>query len=287
MTDSKRPAQLPSGGADLDRNEPWVEIERLQAQTRPENLDVVDKKAEAPWKLEVRSHYATASLSEQSKERFLASIQQSTVASRLLKNENSLLLLSKNKDFSFKNILNKLHNTGAGYALTASVAAVLTAGFLLFSETNRTDPSPGIAEFASQMIARPYPADFDLEGDSSGLKEALQEVFPQKELFLPELPREVLGDYKPSEGRFFMWSGEPGVSIQLQAANSKGLEASSQKPATIYIVKLSEKNRDDFPKKQTTKRLANKAGGKSRKIDVWRDENFGYAMVQTVAMSEP
>ena len=166
-------------------------------------------------------------------------------------------------------------------------SALIAAGLALgvqrqFSETGLgVDDSDPIADLANQPGPRAYPADFDLEGDPAGFREIVQDVFPQQDLFSADLPKQLAGGvYFPSEGRFFSWSGEPGVSILL-----KGAQGAETSPATLYIVRLTDKNEQKFPRERTLKRIAGKSG-KVRKVNVWREGRYGYAVVQSVAVSD-
>jgi hypothetical protein len=176
-----------------------------------------------------------------------------------------------------------IHASGAGYVVSALLAA--SAVFVVdhqFSESGLWMEEPDlIADLANQPGPRAYPADFDLEGDPAGFREIVKDVFPQQDLFSADLPKQLAGGvYFPSEGRFFSWSGQPGVSIVLKGA--QGVETS---PATLYIVRLTDKNEQKFPQVRTVKRIAAKSG-KVRKANVWREGRYGYAVVQSLAVNE-
>lgn len=174
--------------------------------------------------------------------------------------------------------MQSMHRSGVGYLTSAVLAAGLTFAVSRPADDDTSDP---IIEFASQTARLNYPPDFDLEGDPNGFREIVQDVFPQKDVFQAELPKEVAsGNFVPSEGRFFTWSGEPGVSIHLKSSRSD-----PDAPAMLYIVRLTEKNERKFPKENTIKKLAGRAG-KGKKVNVWRDGTYGYAMVQGVAINE-
>jgi hypothetical protein len=69
-----------------------------------------------------------------------------------------------------------------------------------------------------------------------------------------------------------------------QNSNTKAKKLSE--PATLLIVKLSENSQRKFPKEKLTRKVAGKSG-KMRKVKVWREGNFGYAMVQeSVALND-
>jgi hypothetical protein len=175
----------------------------------------------------------------------------------------------------------RLHASGAGYLVSALVAAGVTLFVQYAREEEAIDPIADLADVANQGGPRAYPADFDLEGDPAGFREIVDEVFPQQDIFSAELPKQLTnGAYAPSKGRFFTWSGEPGVSILLKDAS--GNEAN---PSTLYIVRLTDKNEKKFPRERTLKRVAGRYG-KERKVNLWREGRYGYAMVQSVSFSE-
>lgn len=178
----------------------------------------------------------------------------------------------------------RAHASGFGYVAAVLLAA--SATFFVQREwgpggTFGDDTFDPIADLANQPGPRSYPADFDLEGDPAGFREIVQEVFPHQDVFSADLGKQLAGGgYTPSEGRFFTWSGEPGVSILL-----KGEQGGDTTPATLYIVRLTDKNEQKFPRERTLKRVTGRSG-KVRKVNVWRDGRYGYAMVQSVALSE-
>lgn len=166
--------------------------------------------------------------------------------------------------------------------MSAAIAASVT--FLLVQPSNEETLDP-IAELTQLPGPKVYPPDFDLEGDSNAMNDIVYELFADKNFFVSDLPAQVLAEYKPSEGRFFSWDGEPAVSIQMnQNSNTKAKKLSE--PATLLIVKLSENSQRKFPKEKLTRKVAGKSG-KMRKVKVWREGNFGYAMVQeSVALND-
>ncbi|MBM3381229.1 MAG: hypothetical protein FJY29_02195 [Betaproteobacteria bacterium] len=164
--------------------------------------------------------------------------------------------------------------------LTASILSAVLAASLTFLivKPPSDEPLDPIAELAQLPGPKVYPPDFDLEGDSKAMNDIVFELFADKDFFVSDLPAQVLAEYQPSEGRFFSWDGEPAVSIQMNRnANPQAKKISE--PATLLIVKLSEKSQRKFPKEKLTRKVAGKSG-KVRKVKVWREGNFGYAMVQ-------
>ncbi|MEY3903690.1 MAG: hypothetical protein RL189_2996 [Pseudomonadota bacterium] len=166
--------------------------------------------------------------------------------------------------------------------VSAAVAASVT--FLLVA-TPFDDSADPIAELTQLPGPKVYPPDFDLEGDSLAMQDIVFDLFADKDFFVSKLPAQVLAEYKPSEGRFFSWDGEPAVSIQMNKSNPQELAKLNPDPATLFIVKLSEKSQLKFPKEKTTRKLAGKAG-KMHKVKIWREGKYGYAMVQSVAVTE-
>lgn len=166
--------------------------------------------------------------------------------------------------------------------MSAAIAASIT--FILVQPSSEEILDP-IAELTQLPGPKVYPPDFDLEGDPSAMNDIVYELFADKNFFASDLPAQVLAEYKPSEGRFFSWDGEPAVSIQMnQNSNAKTKKLSE--PATLLIVKLSENSQRKFPKEKVTRKVAGKSG-KMRKVKVWREGNFGYAMVQeSVALND-
>lgn len=255
---------------------------------------------ESTWKAEVRDYFAmqkvgkhqTASLealllssaSPQSARKGAVAGTNATLAHSVPaavnspQNQSSLATPSV-----FVRAARQMHSSRVGY-----VASALIASFVTFVAAQTwgpgglgDDPFDPIADLANQPGPKAYPADFDLEGDASGFREVVEEVFPQQDIFSADLGKQLADEgYSPREGRFFTWSGEPGVSILL-----KGKEGEEDKPATLYIVRLTEKNEQKFPRERTLKRVGERAG-KLRKVNVWRDGRYGYAMVQSAHVPE-
>lgn len=255
---------------------------------------------ESTWKAEVRDYFAmqkvgqhqTASLealllssaSPQSARRGATADPQAKSLAQPAPSEDAPARHSA--PFSFTGLVRfarPIHSSGLGY-----VASALVASFVTFVAVQTwgpgglgDDPFDPIADLANQPGPKAYPADFDLEGDASGFREVVEEVFPQQDIFSADLGKQLADEgYSPSEGRFFTWSGEPGVSILL-----KGKQGDEDKPATLYIVRLTEKNEQKFPRERTLKRVGGRTD-KLRKVNVWRDGRYGYAMVQSAQQAE-
>lgn len=165
--------------------------------------------------------------------------------------------------------------------LLASAAGGAVAAVLAVVAVSTYYEEPDIiSELASIPSARSYPPDFDLEGDASAFSSIVQEVFPA-EGFATDLPEQISGQYFPSEGRFFTWAGGPGVSIRLRSREPS--PASGHHPqTTLYIVRLSGKAEKKFPKENTTRRVS-VTGGKEKKIQLWREGKYGFAVIQNAA----
>ena len=173
------------------------------------------------------------------------------------------------------------HRSGAGYLASVVLAASVTFAIMDAGTESENDP---IAELANQPGPKSLPADFDLEGNADAFGELMQEAFPKQEFMLSQLPKEVMGGYKPSEARlFFTGSGQPGVSIQLLNPTNK---QDANSTTILYIVQLSDSNSKGFPKERKLIRNLVSKSGKQKRVNAWRDEKFGYAMVQSVALSD-
>jgi len=170
--------------------------------------------------------------------------------------------------------------------VSSIVSATLAASATFFIVKTNTDETPDpIAELTQLPGPKVYPPDFDLEGDSRALQDIVYELFADKDYFVSKLPAQVLAEYKPTEGRFFSWDGEPAVSIQMNRNTVQDVVKLNTDPATLFIVKLSEKSQRKFPKDKVTRKVAGHAG-KMHKVKVWREGKYGYAMVQAVAVTD-
>lgn len=157
-----------------------------------------------------------------------------------------------------------------------SAVAAACATLMLAGPGNDAQQDP-IAELALLPAGHKlYPPDFDLDGDSTNLNEIIHDVFADKNFFVSDLPPQVVAEYAPATGRFFSWDGEPAVSIEM---NRNKVSVSGSQAATLFIVKLSDKSKRKFPKEKQTRKVTGRAG-KMRKLNIWREGNFGYAMLQ-------
>ena len=234
------------------------------------------------WKHLVQRHFSEIKFSPESSAKLENLLLSADFSDTSETQKNSTVVQPNGAAVSLqRSFFSRLQRWGLGYVLSAVAAAGIT---FVVVEGRQEDPQDPIAELTSQPGSRYYPPDFDLEGDASALKDILTDVFAEQNFFAADIPKNIQALYSPSEGRFFSWDGEPAVSIQLQS--SKELPNSVlNPPATLYIVKLSTKSAGRFPKEKLTKRIASKAG-KMKKVNVWREGKYGYAMVQLVAVNE-
>lgn len=171
-------------------------------------------------------------------------------------------------------------------SIFSSVMSALAAASITFSLVNSPNEAPRdpIAELAQLPVGHKlYPPDFDLDGDSANLNEIIHDIFADKNFFVSDLPPQIVAEYAPAAGRFFSWDGEPAVSIEM---NKNNVGVSGSQAATLFIVKLSEKSKRKFPKEKQTRKVAGKSGH-VRKVKVWREGNFGYAMLQENPVNTP
>ncbi len=217
---------------------------------------------DGPWKSQVREHFEQIEVSE---------IQSAAL--------ESLLFKAPVKTNFYRAPLVLFNRMKLGYVFTAALSAALT--FLVIGTPD--DSIDPITELASQPGPRTFPADFDLEGDPTGFREIMKDAVSPGS-FQADLPSELKGQYIPGVGRIFSWSGGTGVSIQLHASHTdfNGLAPSGS--TTLYIVQLSGKTDLQFPQGKTTKRVKN--AGKLKKVNAWREGKYGYAVVQSVAVTD-
>jgi hypothetical protein len=227
------------------------------------------------WKEQVKNHFNQISLSVEKKRSL----------------EHMLLKASTKQEtqyfHNFKiNIIGKIKSTYVknqriiySHIATASLAAVVTFGFINLFEINNHD---FIAEMVSSMQdANAMPPDFDLVGDSNALPQLSMDSLPNQS-FEPVIPKQLSQSYSAYEGRFFLYKGQQGVSITMEPNQSIVKSASKvpqTHPAVLYIVKLTQKNEGSFPKQKVLKRIQS-SSSKVKRVYAWRDGAYGYAMVQ-------
>lgn len=221
------------------------------------------------WKTQVRNFFGEKRIPENIRDSFRNSLLSASFPS-----EGNLITPQKQTGKWTTVIVSSI--------LSATLAA--SATFMVVNNTSEENPDP-IAELTQLPGPKVYPPDFDLEGDSLALQDIVYELFADKDYFVSKLPAQILAEYKPSEGRFFSWDGEPAVSIQMNQNNAASLAKLNTDPATLFIVKLSEKSQRKFPKEKVTRKVAGRSG-KMHKVKVWREGKYGYAMVQSVAVTD-
>lgn len=224
--------------------------------------------SQVKWRQQVQKHLSSIRLEDSAR----ASLKQS------LLNQN-LFVSSARPMPPQKPLWQRLHLDYIAVAIV-SAAAVL---FLKTSTNSQTDISETVTDLISVPVQRAYPADFDLEGDASNLAVIVKDVFPAdaEPPFQGKIPHHLTSKFTPSEGRFFTWAGEPGVSIKLTAnANAERKNPS----AMLYIVKLEGFAEQRFPHAEMKKSFPTRSG-KERLVQLWRDGNYGYALVHAASSS--
>ncbi len=218
------------------------------------------------WKSQIAHHFGNFHLSP----------ERSLELETLLRNTDLHITEGPTKASLFTLALQRLHQSGIGYAAAALAAAALTFAIVDTS----TQGKDSIEELAS-VATKPYPPDFDLEGDATAFQAIMQELMPN-ETFTAEIPKQIQAKFAPAAGRFFTWGGESGVRINLVSNNSgTGL----QNGAALYIVRLPKHAVKQFPLEKTTKKIKGIAG-KDKSVKAWRDGRYGFALVQYVAINE-
>jgi hypothetical protein len=215
------------------------------------------------WKIKVSQYFENIQLSPE-RSRELESLLRNTPVNAPSFSRRTSLWLSA---------LQRIHNSGIGYATAAITAAALTFAVL---EANKESKDP-IEELAN-VATKPYPPDFDLDGDATSFQSIMHELMPD-EAFTVEIPQHVQAKFAPSDGRFFTWAGESGVRIRL--VNNKNGSTNN----ALYIVRLPQNALKQFPKEKVERSLAGSAGNK-KKVKAWRDGKYGFALVQYVATNE-
>lgn len=227
------------------------------------------------WKEQIKSHFNQISLSSEKRrslEHMLLNISS--------KKENAYFqYLKSNFIEKIKNIYVKNQRMIYSHIATASLTAIVTFGLINLFEVNNHD---FIAEMVSSMQdANAMPPDFDLVGDSNALPQLSMDSLPNQS-FEPVIPKQLAQSYSAYEGRFFLYKGQQGVSITMEPNQSVIKSASKvaqTHPAVLYIVKLTQKNEGSFPKQKVLKKIQS-SSSKVKRVYVWRDGAYGYAMVQ-------
>lgn len=227
------------------------------------------------WKEQVKNHFHEFSLSPEKKRDL----------------EHLLLFPEKQKNIKFFNILNQKllqvyrqnKKIYFSHFMTAILAASATFFLINVFENSNHD-------FISEMVsslqdANAMPPDFDLVGDSTALPQLSIDSLPNQS-FEPVIPQQLAQSYSASEGRFFLFKGLQGVSINLEPNNRINKKSlTKQRPTVLFIVKLSKKNENSFPKQKILKKIQASAS-KIKKIYAWREGAYGYAIVQPISSNE-
>ena len=227
---------------------------------------------------DLKSHFHAISLSsaqKQALETSLLSYHESSHPSKFAQ------FFSKNRSVIFSHIA------------TAAAAIVITLGFAYYSHsTIESAPHDLISDVVGLSDNLNFPADFNLDGNLKDLPDLINDSLPNHS-FSPAVPMQIAQDFSAYEGRFFLYKGEQGVGISvtpLSHDNSiiplrlhQGFERSQ--PSTLYIVKLSDRNRSSFPTQKVSRKIAS-ASGKIKRVYAWRDGTYGYAMVQPLGLGD-
>jgi len=227
------------------------------------------------WKDQVKNHYNQVSLSSDQK-RMLEHLLLNKAQKE--KNQYFINLIQK-----FKNVYHKNEKKVFSHFITAAVAASVTFGLLHVFENSNYD---FISEMVSSMQdANAMPPDFDLVGDSNALPQLSMDSLPDQS-FEPVIPKQLAQSYSAYEGRFFLYKGQQGVSITMEPnQNIQKTKLQQSKPSVLYIVKLTKKNENSFPKQKILKKIQ-AASSKIKRVYAWRDGAYGYAMVQPQGIQE-
>lgn len=240
----------------------------------------------------LKSHFDAVSLSSEQKQALEATLLSHPVSSSLSLNEsilNSFISPNRGRISFYKKII-------FSHLVTAVVAIAVTLGFATyFHSANEITPAHDlISDVVNLSENLNFPADFDLDGGTlNDLPDLIHESLPNHS-FSPAIPVQLAQDFSAHEGRFFLYKGEQGVGISMlpmaQNNNStlplrlhQGFERSQ--PSTLYIVKLSEKNRAAFPTQKVSRKISS-ASGKVKRVYAWSDGAYGYAMVQPLELGE-
>jgi hypothetical protein len=190
--------------------------------------------------------------------------------------EASLLVHPKVKSPFVRHFLSFHKKIIFSHLATAAAAIAITLGLnSFFNSLNEPPPHDLISEVVGLAENLKFPADFNLNGNLNDLPDLINDSLPNHS-FTPSIPTQIAQNYSAYEGRFFLFKGEQGVGIH-------GFE--QDRPSTLYIVKLSDKNRASFPAQKTSRKISS-ATGKIKRVYAWRDGTYGYAMVQPLNLDE-
>ncbi|APJ04427.1 hypothetical protein [Silvanigrella aquatica] len=233
------------------------------------------------WKAQVKTHFNKISLDADKKR----SLEQMLLNASYHKENEYIKNIKQNFLKKLKELFLKHQKALYTHVCTAALAAVTTLVCINLLESNNHD---FIAEMVSSMQnTAAMPPDFDLVGDSNALTQLSMDSLPNQ-YFEPVIPKQVAQNYNAYEGRFFIFKGQQGVSISMEPNTSmikSQNKAQQSRPAVLYIVKLSQKNENSFPKQKVLKRILS-SSSKVKRVYAWRDGAYGYAMVPQQGMSE-
>ncbi|MES2615106.1 MAG: hypothetical protein V4591_06810 [Bdellovibrionota bacterium] len=227
---------------------------------------------------ELRAHFQSVSLSSAQKQAI----------------EATLLARPRRRKSSFTNFITTYKRVLFTHFATAAAAVLVTLGVAsYFDSSNESSLHDPVSEVVSLSDNLNFPADFNLDGNLNDLPDLIRDSLPNH-TFKPAIPAQIAQDFSAYEGRFFLYKGEQGVGISVMPASShadtaiplrlhQGFER--KQPSTLYIVKLSDKNRSAFPFKRTSRKIAS-ASGKIKRVYAWSDGTYGYAMVQPLGLGD-
>ncbi|BBH53835.1 hypothetical protein [Fluviispira sanaruensis] len=245
-----------------------------------QNENMNEKELES-WKKTIKNHFETFSLTKDKKNELeLLLLKSDNFSHRTAISHNKLLNLKK-----FKGILIKNQKFIFSHLGVAAIAAIVTFATLEGFESNNHDI---LSEMAFLPDSESLPADFDLVGDAAALPQLTLESLPNQ-AFKPVIPKKIAQKYEANEGRFFYLKGQQGVSISMKplapTLPHSTSEIHSTRPSTLYIVKLSQKNENAFPKQRVLRKITSSTG-KVRRVYAWQDGAYGYAIVQPQNISD-
>lgn len=234
------------------------------------NIQITNEK----WKEQVKEHFQEFSLSSEKAhalEHLLLTAQ---------KQENTKIFSILHKKLSL--VYHRHKKNYLSHIVTALLAASTTFFLVQYFENTRHD---FIGEMVSSLQnANAMPADFDLVGDFTALPQLSVDSLADQS-FAPEIPQQLAQTYSAAEGRFFLFKGLQGVSINMEPHLLPKSSPQKSKSAVLYIVKLTKKNENSFPKQKVLKKIQASAS-KIKKIYAWREGSYGYAMVQPFNSNE-
>jgi hypothetical protein len=170
--------------------------------------------------------------------------------------------------------------------VTAMASIVVTLGLVYVANEFSFNLSQDVLTEADNLSENlNFPADFNLDGNLNNLPDLINDSLPNKS-FTPKIPTNIAKDYSAYEGRFFLYKGDQGVGITVSPSQNlanfpvrleQGLSRKGN--STLYIVKLSDKNKSCFPIKKTSRKIYS-SSGKSKRIYAWREGFYGFAIIQ-------